>query len=145
MSDASEATWKSAAALAGRIVLAAVFAMGAFFKFADIGMTAGYIASVGFPFSTFLAWVAAIFETLLVIAFLSGLYFSEAALLAALYIVFLAFAFHMTGWDMASELGQMRFGAFVSHFPFAAGLLFAAAHGPGQWALRGAAAPRTSG
>ena len=136
MSDVSEATWKSAAALVGRIVLAAVFAMGAFFKFAGMEMTAGYIASVGFPFPLFLAWCAAIFETVLVIAFLSGFYFAEAALLAALYIVFLAFAFHMTGWGMEDELGQMRFGAFVSHFPFAAGLLFAAANGPGRWAVR---------
>ena len=134
--ETSEPTWKSVATLVGRIVLAAIFAMGAFFKFADIGATAGYIASVGFPFSLFLAWCAAIFEAALVISFLTGLYMSEMALLGTLYVVFLGFAFHMSGWSMGDEIGQLRFGAFVSHFPFAAGLLFAAAHGPDRWAIR---------
>jgi uncharacterized membrane protein YphA (DoxX/SURF4 family) len=130
------AGWRDIAILAGRIVLALVFAMGAFFKFADIGMTASYIGSVGFPFPLFFAWAAAIFETLVVIAFLTGLYMSEAALLSALYVVVLAFLFHLSGWDMASEIGQLKFGAFISHFPFAAGLLFAAACGPGRFGMR---------
>jgi uncharacterized membrane protein YphA (DoxX/SURF4 family) len=133
--EASAAGWKDIAVLVARIVLALIFAMGAFFKFADIGMTAGYIASVGFPFALFLAWCAAIFETLVVIALLTGLYMSEAALLAALYVVFLAFAFHLSGWGQ-DELGQLKFGAFFSHFPFAAGLLFAAAYGPGRFGVR---------
>ena len=128
--------WQSVAVLVGRIVFAAVFAMGAVFKFADINATAGYIAGVGFPFSLFLAWCAAIFETLVVIGFLTGAFLSELALLAALYVVFLAFAFHGSSQWGADELGQLKFGAFVSHFPFAAGLLFAAAHGPGRWAIR---------
>ena len=59
-----------------------------------IGATAGYIASAGFPFPLFLTWCAAIFELLLVLAFLSGAFSARAALLAALYVVFLAFAFH---------------------------------------------------
>ena len=134
--EAAAPGWRAIAALVGRIVFAALFLMGCAFKFADIGATAGYIASAGFPLPLFLAWCAAIFEALLVVAFLSGAFFAEAALLAALYVVFLGFAFHMTGWSMADELGQLRFGAFVDHFPFAAGLLFAAAHGPGRWAIR---------
>ena len=43
--------------------------MAAAFKFAGMNETAGYIASAGFPFSLFLAWVAAIFEIVLVIGF----------------------------------------------------------------------------
>ena len=133
--EASVPLWQSIAVVVGRVIFAAMFLMACAFKFFDIGATAGYIATAGFPFSLFLAWVAAICEALLVVAFLSGAFFSEAALLAALYVVFLGFAFHLSGWG-ADELGQMRFGAFVSHFPFAAGLLFAAAHGPGRWAMR---------
>ncbi len=142
--ETSAPLWQSMATLIARIVFAAMFLMGCAFKFIDIGATAGYIASAGFPFPLFLAWVAAIFEALLVLAFLSGAFFSEAALLAALYVVFLGFAFHLSGWGQ-DEAGQLRFGAFVSHFPFAAGLLFAAAHGPGRWAIRRSvigAAPR---
>ena len=103
--------------------------MATVFKFAGMADTAGYIAAAGFPFPLFLAWVAAIFEALLVICFLTGAFFTEAALLAAIYVVFLAFAFHgPSHW----EGNQAEFGFFIDHFTFLAGLLFAAVHGPGQ-------------
>ena len=122
--------WKIAALLLARLVVAALFAMGMVFKFADINATAGYIAAAGFPLSTLLAWAAAIFELALVLAFLSGAYFREAALLAAAYLIFLGFAFHGPSHWTDSE--GLNFGAFISHFPFAAGLLFAAVHGSGH-------------
>ena len=135
-SDAPVPAWQAIAVLIGRLIFAGMFLMAVAFKFMDIGGTAGYIASAGFPLSTLLAWCAAIFEALLVMALLTGAYFSEAALLGAIYVVFLAFAFHGSShWGM-DQLGQLEFGAFMSHFPFAAGLLFAAAYGPGKWAMR---------
>jgi uncharacterized membrane protein YphA (DoxX/SURF4 family) len=125
--------WRSIAVLVGRLIFAGVFLMAASFKFAGMSDTAGYIASAEFPFPLFLAWVAAIFEVLLVIGFLTGAFFSEVALLAAAYVLFLAFAFHGPArW----EGNQTEFGFFVDHFTFIAGLLFAAAHGPGRWAVR---------
>ncbi|MES0041583.1 DoxX family protein [Mesorhizobium sp. M0091] len=124
-----QSPWQTAAILIARLILAAMFAMGAAFKFMDMGMTAGYIAAAGFPFPLFLAWCAAILETLLVIAFLTGAFFTPAALVAAVYVVFLGFAFHGPSHWTAE---QAEFGAFMSHFPFAAGLLFAAVHGPGS-------------
>ena len=131
--DASVPLWPSVAVLLGRLLFAAVFLMAAAFKFAGINETATYIAAAGFPFSLLLAWVAAIFEILLVIGFVTGAFFSEVALLAAAYVLFLAFTFHgPSHW----EGNQMEFGSFVDHFTFTAGLLFAAAHGPGQWAIR---------
>lgn len=125
---------KTMAILLARLIFAAVFAMAASFKFIDIQATATYIASAGFPFPLFLAWVAAFFECALVIAFLTGAYFSEASVLAAVYVVFLAFAFHGSSRWSAN---QAEFGFFVDHFTFLAGLLFAAVHGPGErFALR---------
>jgi putative oxidoreductase len=125
----TESAWRTAAILAGRLIFAAVFAMAAGFKFAGMASTADYIAAAGFPFPLSLAWTAAIFESLLVIGFLTGAHFSEAALLAAAYVLFLAFAFHGPAhW----EGNQAEFGFFVDHFTFIAGLLFAAAHGPGR-------------
>ena len=117
------------AILIARLIFAGAFAMAAFFKFAGMQDTAGYIASVGFPYPLLLAWLAAFFETALVIAFLTGVFFSEAALLAGAYVIFLAFAFHGPAtW----EANQMEFGLFIDHFTFLAGLLFAAVHGPGN-------------
>ncbi len=122
--------WKTFALLLARLIMAAMFAMACIFKFVDINATATYIAAAGFPFSQALASLAALFELALVLSFLSGAFFREASLLAALYVVFLAFAFH--GASHWTDAEGLNFGAFISHFPFAAGLLFAAVNGPGQ-------------
>jgi uncharacterized membrane protein YphA (DoxX/SURF4 family) len=120
----------TAAILIARLIFAFVFAMAASFKFVFIGMdaTAAEIAAAGFPFPLFLAWIAAFFEVALAIAFLTGLFLREAALVAAAYVLFLAFSFH--GPERFAK-NPMEFGFFVDHFTFIAGLLFAAVHGPG--------------
>ncbi len=124
-----KARWATLAVLAGRLIFAAVFIMAVSFKLMDINATAGYIASAGFPLSKLLAWLAALLELALIASFLTGAYFSEAALLAAVYVLFLAFAFHGPSHWAGN---QTEFGFFVDHFTFVAGLLFAAAHGPGR-------------
>jgi putative oxidoreductase len=129
MTETRSTSWQSIAILIGRLIFAAIFLMAAFFKFMDMNATAGYIASAGFPLSLLLAWLAAIFEIALVICFVTGAFFTEASLLAAVYVIFLAFAFHgPSHWTG----NQAEFGSFVDHFTFMAGLLFAAVHGPGQ-------------
>jgi uncharacterized membrane protein YphA (DoxX/SURF4 family) len=121
--------WTTIAILVARLIFAGLFVMAASFKFMDIGGTAGYIASAGFPMPLVLAWLAAFFETALAIGLLTGAYFTEAALLAAVYVIFLAFAFHGPAhW----EANQSEFGFFIDHFTFMAGLLYAAVHGPGR-------------
>ncbi|MFS8146750.1 DoxX family protein [Rhizobium sp. BR 249] len=124
---------KAIAIIVARIIFSFIFFMAAGFKFADMGATAGYITAAGFPMATFLAWVAAFFEIALALAFISGAFFSEASMLAGIYVIFLAFAFHgPSHWQQ----NQAEFGFFVDHFTFLAGLLFAAVHGPEKWALR---------
>jgi uncharacterized membrane protein YphA (DoxX/SURF4 family) len=121
---------KTAAILVARLIFAGVFAMSAAFKFVFIGMdaTAAEIAAAGFPIPMVLAWVAACCERGLAPAFRTGAFFSEAAIVAAAYVLFLAFSFH--GPDRFAS-NPMEFGFFVDHFTFTAGLLFAAVHGPG--------------
>ena len=120
---------RTIAILIARVIFGGVFVMAAGFKFAGMPATAGYIAAAGFPFASALAWVAALFECGLAIALLTGAFFREAALLAAAYVLFLAFAFHgPSHWNG----NQAEFGFFVDHFTFIAGLLFAAVHGPGE-------------
>jgi uncharacterized membrane protein YphA (DoxX/SURF4 family) len=120
---------RSVAILVARLIFAAVFAMAAFFKFAGLTETAAYISAAGFPFALPSAWLAALFELGLVLAFLTGAFFSEAALLAGAYVIFLAFAFHgPSHW----QGNQAEFGFFVDHFTFLAGLLYAAVHCPGE-------------
>jgi putative oxidoreductase len=120
---------RTVAILAARLIFASLFAMAAVFKFAGMSDTVSYIAAAGFPFPLLLAWLAAIFEVVLMLCFLTGAFFSEAALLAGVYVIFLAFAFHgPSHW----KGNQAEFGFFVDHFAFLAGLLYAAAHGPGE-------------
>ena len=124
-----EPKWQAPAILIGRLIFAGAFLMAAVFKYADMEATAGYIETAGFPFPYLLAWLAAIFECVLVFCLLTGAFFSEACLVAGVYVVFLAFAFH--GPNLWAG-NQAEFGFFVNHFTFLAGLLFAAAHGPGR-------------
>jgi uncharacterized membrane protein YphA (DoxX/SURF4 family) len=119
---------KTIAILVARLIFAGVFAMAATFKFIGMSATAAYIAAAGFPAPLPLAWIAAFFEVGLVIAFLTGLFFREAASAAIAYVLFLGFAFHGPSHWAAN---QAEFGFFVDHFTFIAGLLFAAVHGPG--------------
>lgn len=125
----TEPSWHSPAILLARLTFAGVFVMALTFKFLGMEQTAAYIASAGFPAPLFLAWVAALFELALALCFLTGAFFTEACLLAAVYVIFLAFAFHgPSHW----QANQAEFGFFVDHFTFMAGLLFAAVHGPGR-------------
>jgi len=57
----------------------------------------------------------------------------EAALLGAIYVLFLGFAFH---GPQVWEVNPMEFGFFVDHFTFAAGLLYMTAFGPGPLGMR---------
>jgi putative oxidoreductase len=134
---------RTAAILIARLIFAGVFFMSAAFKFWLLGMdaTAGEIAAAGFPYPMLLAWVAAFFEVALGIGFLTGFYFSETAVVAAAYVLFLGLSFH--GPDKFAK-NPMEFGFFVDHFTFIAGLLFAAVHGPGDRLVLRSHSRRTS-
>ena len=121
--------WATASVLLGRLIFAAVFIMAVSFKLAGISQTADFIAAAGFPLPKLLTWLAVLLELALVACFLTGAWFSEAAFVAAAYVLFLAFAFHGPSHWAGN---QAEFGFFVDHFTFIAGLLFAAAHGPGR-------------
>ena len=126
---ANRPAWTTAAVLIGRLIFTVLFVMAVSFKLMDIAGTAGQIAAAGFPLSKALTWLAVVFELALIAGFLTGAYFREAALLAAVYVVFLGFAFHGPSHWAAN---QDELGFFIDHFTFAAGLLFAAAYGPGR-------------
>jgi putative oxidoreductase len=132
-SNPDRSSWMVAAVIVGRLIFAAVFLMAVSFKLMDIDATATFISAAGFPMAKLLAWLAAFFELLLLAGLLTGAYFSEVCLVAAAYVLFLAFAFHGPSHWAGN---QAEFGFFVDHFTFIAGLLFAAAYGPGRWAVR---------
>lgn len=129
ISEQQNAGWMTALLLTARLIFAAIFLMAVSFKFMDMHATATSIAAEGFPMPLVLAWCAAMLEVALVVCFLSGAYFREASLAAAVYVIFLGFAFHgPSHWAK----NQDEFGFFVDHFSFLAGLCFAAVQGPGS-------------
>ena len=77
-----------------RLIFAGMFAMAFTFKVIGLQSTAHYIAAAGFPIPLMLAALAASLELGLVLCFLTGAFFREAALAAVIYVLFLAFAFH---------------------------------------------------
>jgi len=128
----SSSLWRDVAIVVARLIYVLVFAMALAFKLMDIHGTAGFISAAGFPAPLVLAWLAALFEAALVLCLATGVYFRPAALAAGVYVVFLAFSFHGPSKWAAN---QMEFGAFIDHFTFLAGLLYAAVHGPGRWGV----------
>jgi putative oxidoreductase len=128
--DSSPPTWSRIAVIVARLIFAAVFAMALTFKVIGIGDTADQIKANGLPFPLLLAYAAAVFEFVLVACFLTGAFFSEACLAACVYVLFLGVVFHGPAHWAGN---QSEFGFCVDHFTFLAGLLFAAAYGPGDW------------
>ncbi|MFZ2101599.1 MAG: DoxX family protein [Oricola sp.] len=115
--------------LAARILLAAVFIQAGWGKFFAIDGTAGYIASVGLPAATLLAWASAIFELAAGVAILVGFRTREAAWALAAFSVFTGFAFHYQPAD------AMQMISFMKNLAIAGGFLALASSGAGAFSL----------
>jgi len=120
---------RTIAILVARLIFSGAFLVAMLMKFAGMDHTAAAIAAIGFPAPMFFAWASALFELGLVLAFLTGAFFTEAAVLATAYVLFLGFAFYGPGTWAGNP---MQMGLFINHLTFVAGLLFAAVHGPGR-------------
>ncbi|MEZ5871777.1 MAG: DoxX family protein [Nitratireductor sp.] len=117
--------------LAARILLAIIFILAGAMKFGGIEGTAGYIASVGLPAATLLAWLAAIFELVAGIAILVGFQTRNTAYLLAAFCIFTAFVFHFQPAD------QTQFIMFLKNLAMAGGFLALAVSGAGSLSVDG--------
>ena len=128
--------------LVARLLLGVFFIMAGAQKFTAIDGTAGYIASVGLPAPTLLAWLAAIFEVVAGIAVVVGLQTRIAALLLAAFCVFTGIVFHgsaiaMPDFPQAAndQLTMMNQGMMVKNLMIAGGFLALFASGAGAWSV----------
>ncbi len=117
--------------LIARILLSVIFIMAGLQKFGAIEGTAGYIASVGLPASTALAWLAAIFEVAAGLAILAGFQTRNAAWLLAAFCVFTGVFFHFQPAD------QMQMIMLMKNFAIAGGFLALSVAGPGTFSVDG--------
>src|SRR5690606_28156128 len=115
--------------LVGRILLGLMFVMAGLQKFGGIEGTAGYIASVGLPASTLLAWLAATFELLAGLALIAGFQTRHAAYALAAFCVFTGLVFHFAPDD------PMQMVMLLKNLSVAGGMLALAVAGPGQFSV----------
>ncbi len=127
--SSSRRGWNDHSALAGRVLLAALFLFFGFGKAADPAGTIGYIGSVGLPFppAAYAAGVA--LELGGGLALLLGYRARLAAAALAIFSVVTALAFHS---DLADQNQLIH---FFKNLALAGGLLQVAAFGAGRFSL----------
>jgi putative oxidoreductase len=126
--------FEPALAVAGRILLAALFLPSGIGKLLGLQGTAAYIASKGLPAATVLALGAAALEILGSVALLAGWKVRWVALALALFTLLAGFLFH-DFWTAPPNLELFQRLAFFKNLGIAGGLLLFAALGPGPLSI----------
>jgi putative oxidoreductase len=128
-------------ALIARVLMALMFVLAGFSKFADLGGTAGYIASKGLPMAGVLAFLTAALEVVAGIALVVGYQARIAALALAVFTLLASVLFH-NFWAMPADQQMMQQLMFMKNLSVAGGLLllFTLGAGPASLDARRAAA-----
>lgn len=119
----------SSAALAGRVLLSAIFLLSGVSKISAPAAMIGYIESVGLPFPSLALAIAILAEVGGGIALILGYRTRLVAAGLALFSVATALAFHHTLGD------QNQFIHFFKNIAMAGGLLQVVAFGAGRFSL----------
>jgi len=115
--------------LLARVGLSIIFILAGFQKLTGIEGTAGYIASVGLPMPTLLAWGAGLFELIAGAFILVGFMTRPTALAFAAFCVVSAVIFHFNFADQIQSI------LFMKNIAMAGGFLALFASGPGEMAI----------
>jgi len=119
---------------AARLLMVALFLPAGIGKLTDFAGTVGYISSVGLPFPTLAAAVAAIVEIVGSLALLAGFGTRIAALVLAAFTLVASFFFH-NYWGVPADQAFMQQLLFFKNIAVVGGLLAIAANGAGAWSL----------
>ncbi len=117
-------------AVAGRVLLALVFILAGFSKFAGLEGTAGYIASKGLPMPSVLALLTALLEVVGGLALAIGFQARLAAIALAVFTLLATFLFH-NFWAMPADQAFVQQLMFMKNLAITGGLLFVFALGAG--------------
>ena len=113
-----------------RGLLALMFILAGFSKFAGLAGTAGYIASKGLPMPAVLAFATAALEVVAGIALAIGFQARWAALALALFTLLASVLFH-NFWAMPAEQVMVQQLMFMKNLAVAGGLLLVFSFGAG--------------
>lgn len=128
-------------ALAGRILLAALFVPAGIGKITGFAGTVGYATAMGMPLPTVGVAIGLLIELLGGLALLVGLCTRWAALALAFFTLVASFIFHAY-WSVPADQQMMQQLLFFKNIAVTGGLLGFAAFGAGAWSVDGARAGR---
>jgi putative oxidoreductase len=120
--------------VAGRFLLALMFVLAGFSKFAGLAGTAGYIASKGLPMPDVLAVATAALEVLGGLALIVGFKTRYAAGALAVFTVLASLLFH-NFWAMPAEQAYVNQLMFMKNLAVTGGLLLLVSFGAGPASL----------
>ncbi len=117
-----------------RLLLALMFVLSGFTKFAGLAGTAGYIASKGLPMPQLLAFGAAALEVVAGLALVAGFQARLAALALAVFTFLASILFH-NFWAVPAEQQMVQQLFFLKNMAVIGGLLLVWAFGAGPASL----------
>jgi len=123
-------SFKTPLIVVGRVLLALMFILSGFGKLADVGGTAGYIASAGLPMASALAVIVGLLELFGGIAIAIGFQARWAALALGLFTLAASVLFHKF-WAAAPDQAFVQQLLFMKNLSVAGGLFIVAALGAG--------------
>lgn len=113
-----------------RVLLALMFVIAGASKFADLGGTAGYIASKGLPLPMLLAFGTAALELVGGLAIMFGLQARIAALALAVFTLLASVLFH-NFWALPADQQMLQQLMFMKNLSVVGGLLLLFSFGAG--------------
>ena len=127
--DAKTSSYRDAALLVGRILLAVLFLIAAYNKFKGYDGTVTYFTRLGVPMASMMAPVVELFEVVCALMLLVGYQTRLAAILLALFVVAAALFAH-TNFGDGNQLNH-----FLKNLAIAGGCLALFSSGPGAYSL----------
>ena len=121
-------------ALAGRILLAAIFVISGFNKIAGFDGVAGYIASKGLPMPQVLAALTVALELGGGLLLIAGYKVRWVALLFFLWLIPTTLIFHKF-WGIDAAQVQNQMNHFLKNVSIMGGMLLLMAFGPGGYSV----------
>jgi putative oxidoreductase len=131
---ATTADVRDVAALAGRVLLAAMFVISGFGKITGFDGTVGYIASKGLPVPELLAIGAILIEFGGGLAIIAGWKTRWAALAFAVFLLVITPIFH-NFWAVPEAQAAMQKINFMKNVSILGGFLLLFAFGPGRYSV----------
>ncbi len=124
----------SKTALAGRILLAAIFMVSGIAKVTDPTGSAAHMTAAGIPAADILVWVAGLAEIAGALALIFGFLARLGAAGLILFLIPTTLLFHdFWSYEGAEQIAQMA--SFLKNVGLVGGLLLLIAAGPGRYSL----------